>query len=387
MTEGTPHWEYGQVGLGSTQIIHLLGKPWDGPEYDARGRNIALCGRHVSRKRKTAPHPKYVCLDCERKAKVIEEHLIAEELELRVPKDEPQPEPVAVAPVPAAEFRPPHPKPPKRLVDASPFDLDYEMTTVPLGTLFVDPDLQRPEQEPWSRKIAMNFSPQRFSQHPPKISERSQKERGPHGERYHIMDGQHEVEAARRAGFAPDTMVPVHLYRGLNRQQEAEKFLHINIDRRVVRQLARFPVAVVAGDALAVSTNEILEKYGWAAKSSGAEGGIACIVQLQRLAAQSPALLDKVMATITGAWGVRAGIQGPIVSGLGMIYAKARSEGLPCEVSQQHMTHRLKTISPEAVLAASKSVGLGTAAARAANYIIAQYNKGLRKTPRLDLFS
>jgi hypothetical protein len=131
---------------------------------------------------------------------------------------------------------------------------------------------------------------------------------------------------------------------------------------------------------------EALDHYGWQAKSSGAEGGMACVVQLRRLAAD-PQVLDQVMQTITGAWGIRGGIQGVIVSGLGRIYSRPRSESKPCEVNVQHMIQRLKTVSPETIIGVSKTMGRAPAPVKAANCIIGEYNKYLRTSPRLDLIS
>lgn len=276
---------------------------------------------------------------------------------------------------------------PQQLPLSGDFQPEYESALVPLGELFVDPAIQRPMQEPWSKKISRNFSPSRFADHPPKVSLRSPERRGPNGEMYHVMDGQHEIDAARRAGYPPQTLVPVHVYHGVtDAQQEATKFLEVNEDRKVVKAISRFPIAVRAGEPRAVALQEALEHYGWRSDSSGSEGGIACVVTLQNLAA-NPDRLDKVLQTITGAWGIRNGIQQPVIGGLGLIYGRPRSEGKPCKVDVQHMIRRLKTVAPESVIAAGKSsFGGSTSSARSANYIIGEYNKFLRSTPKLDLF-
>jgi hypothetical protein len=366
---------YGQVG--NEPPVHLIDGDWAGPDAVplSKARNTSLCGRPLAHRRKTPPPDSSICTECQQGTQfragigVLDVSVPAA---LRGGGQLPDREGVVshteTFPV-TDEFAP-----------------EYEFMRVPLGELFVDPDLQRPEQLPWVKKIAKEFIPARFAEQPPKISERDAQYRGPGGEKYAVMDGQHEVQAARRAGFPPETLVPVHVYRDLTRQQEAIKFLNVNRGRKVVRGIDAFHVAVQAGDPNAVLVQQGLDHYGWTAKSSGAEGGLAAVVHLQRLASQSAVVLDRVLSTITGAWGNRAGIQGPIVAALGLIYSRARSEGLRVDPDARHMTIKLKTVTPESVLAAARSIGPGTPTTRAANYIIGEYNKNLRKTPRLDPF-
>ena len=187
----TLDFSFGEVGHDPP--VHAVAGPWQGPVSTSRAdaRNVSLCGKKLSRVRKKQPELHELCRRCE--------DIMAK--------------PAKPAAKPAAD------------PDAT---QDYEVLTVPLGSLFVDrkvPGLQRPEQEQWSRKIAGAFSWARFNENPPKVSARADG-------RYHVMDGQHEVAGARLAGHGPETLVRVHVWRGLAYQQEAELFGHTNRDRQ-----------------------------------------------------------------------------------------------------------------------------------------------------------
>jgi hypothetical protein len=197
---------------------------------------------------------------------------------------------------------------------------DYEVLVVPLGSLFVDrsvPGLQRQPQEAWVRKIAAGFSWARFNENPPKVSARAD-------DRYHIMDGQHEVAAALTV-HGPETLVRVHVWRNLSYQQEAELFSHTNRDRHTVRALDLFIADVTSGRPEAVALDVLLNTYKWKAGSSGREGNFAAVTTLRRLYAKprGPEVCDRVVATITAAWDHDPdGANRTVVSALGAFYQK-----------------------------------------------------------------
>jgi hypothetical protein len=296
---------YGEVGHDPP--VHAVAGPWQGPAETSRAdaRNVSLCGKKLSRTRKRPPELHDLCRKCEDI--------------MRRPASKPA----------APAINP----------DAT---QDYEVLVVPLGSLFVDrkvPGLQRPEQEPWSRKIAGAFSWARFNENPPKVSAR------PDG-RYHIMDGQHEVSGARLAGHGPETPVRVHVWRGLAYQQEAELFGHTNRDRHAVRALDLFIADVTAGIADAVALDVLLDTYKWTAGSSGREGNFAAVTTLRQLYAKrrGPEICDRVVATITAAWDHDPdGANRTVVSALGAFYQKYPNADA---ARLAHVLHRGRGLRP-----------------------------------------
>jgi hypothetical protein len=259
----TLEFSYGEVGHDPP--VHAVAGPWQGPVSTSRAdaRNVSLCGKKLSRVRKKQPELHELCRRCE--------DIMAK--------------PAKPAAKPAAG------------PDAT---QDYEAIVVPLGSLFVDrsvPGLQRDEQKAWSKKIKTSFSWARFNENPPKVSAR------PDG-RYHIMDGQHQVEAARLAGYGPETQVRVHAWRDLGYQAEAEIFSHTNTDRHAVRALDVFAGHVTAGRPDAVALDVLLDTYKWKPGSAGKEGNFAAVTTLRRLFAKRDGsqVCDRVIATITAAW-------------------------------------------------------------------------------------
>jgi Family of unknown function (DUF6551) len=275
---------YGEVGHDPP--VHAVAGPWQGPAVTSRAAasNVSLCGKKLSRVRKRQPETHDLCRKCE--------DIMAK----------------------------PGSKPPAPAINPTTTQ-DYEVLTIPLGSLFVDrsvPGLQRQPQEAWSRKIAASFSWARFNENPPKVSARADG-------RYHIMDGQHEVEGARLAGHGSDTLVRVHVWRGLTYQQEAELFGHTNRDRHTVRALDLFIADVTAGVPDAVALDVLLDTYKWKAGSSGKRGNFAAVTTLRQLYAKrrGPEICDRVVATITAAWDHDPdGANRTVVAALGAFYQK-----------------------------------------------------------------
>lgn len=279
---------FGEVGHDPP--VHAVAGPWKGPAVTSRAdaSNVSLCGKKLSRTRKKQPDPHDLCRKCEG----IMSNTPAPTAK---PVTTPAPDPTTAQ--------------------------DYEVLVVPLGLLFVDraaPGLQRPLQEAWANKIARKFSWARFNENPPKVSSR------PDG-RYHIMDGQHQTEAARISGHGPETLIRVHVWRNLDYKQESELFGHTNRDRHTVRALDLFAAEVTSGDPEAVALELLLNHYGWKAGSAGREGNFASVTTLRRLykKQRGPEICDRVVATITGAWGHDPdGANRTVVSALGAFYQK-----------------------------------------------------------------
>jgi Family of unknown function (DUF6551) len=293
MTASTEEYSYGEVGHDPP--VHVVTGLWQGPKQTTRdsAMNVSLCGRRLARRIKERPTRHALCRECE-------ELMDQAALSPNAPNELPL-ETCAQAPAELESLR-----------------QDYEVLVIQLGQMFVDrsvPGLQRPLQVPRARRMAARFSWARFYENPPKVSAR------PDG-RYHIMDGQHEVEAARIAGSSPDTPVRVHVWRNLNYQQESEMFGH-NRDRGAVRALDLFASDVTSGHADAVALDVLLNTYKWTAGSAGVEGNIAAVTTIRRIYGKKngPELCEKVIATITKAWGHNSdGAHQAILKVLGAFY-------------------------------------------------------------------
>lgn len=251
----------------------------------------------------------------------------------------------------------------------SPSELqDYAELVVRLGDLSVDPAVQRKEQRTWSREIAADFSWSRFNENPPKVSVRADGF-------MHIFDGQHEVAAARIAGWPPDTKVKIHAWYGLTKQQEAEKFGHQHA-RHAVRAIDKFQQFVMAETEPYVTLNRLLLSYGWEVGSAGAEGHFAAVTHLVKLYLKHGlAPVDATLQTITTAWGHQPeAAHQAIVTALGAFFAAYPG----AEVSR--MVEKLAPRMPERVQEwANTDPDPGkTCTTR----LKAEYNKGLRNANR-----
>ena len=278
--------EYSYGEVGHDPPVHAVAGSWQGPDITSRAEavNISLCGKRLSRVRKRQPDVHDLCRRCE-------------QLMTDIPRTPLAALTVTSEPTSAQE---------------------YEVLTVGLGQLFVDrtPGLQRPEQVNWTKRIAASFSWARFYENPPKVSARGDG-------RYHVMDGQHEVAAARLAGHDPFTAIRVHVWRNLSSQQEAELFGHTNRDRHAVRALDLFIADVTSGHSDAAALDILLNSYEWKAGSAGREGNFAAVTTLRRLYGKpgGPELCEKVVATITRAWDHSPdGANRTVVTALGAFY-------------------------------------------------------------------
>jgi hypothetical protein len=185
---------------------------------------------------------------------------------------------------------------------------DYKFELLPLDDLSTDmtPDnaggrVQRPLQEAKVRRILKQFSWARFNRHPTAVWAR------PDGT-YHILDGQHQTEAAKRHCAANDlpssTEVRCRVYRRITRQQAAEIFNQDNTDRSAVKKIDSFIVGIAEGDPDVIAVNSMVRSYGRAIGSNGSAGNIAGANKLLVIYRwpNGPEVLRKTLAANTAAW-------------------------------------------------------------------------------------
>jgi ribosomal protein L21E len=250
---------------------------WIGPKEVRRSqaRNQSLCGKRLSRFRGRPGDPDLLCNSCRR---------------ISSGGDEVQP----VLTQLSTQM--------EELGTVS--DQDYEVQFLPLGSLTVDMEdlgdggrLQRPIQNGWVKKIAVDFSWARFNRRPPIVSER------PDGTR-HVIDGQHQTAAARAAGYGPETLVRCHVYRNLTRQQAATMFREENRDRKSVKPIDVFRARIAEGEPVAVAINSLLRSHGWQIGSHGKTGRFAAVMTLEAIYKQKDGEVTcgNTLRVITDAW-------------------------------------------------------------------------------------
>lgn len=134
---------------------------------------------------------------------------------------------------------------------------------------------------------------------------------------YHVIDGQHSVNAMRKVGY---THVWAKVVFGLNSSREAEIFLGQN-DRRAVVALQKFPLEVKAGDELAIALDAILSGYGWQAGVNK----FAAIQTLKVIGRRAGGIetARKTIETLTRAWGNDTdAVKQQFVAGIGYFWHK-----------------------------------------------------------------
>lgn len=275
MTSTTLQFSFGEVGHDPP--VHVVRGPWVGPKEvkRANAQNQSLCGKRLARFRGRPSDPDLICGSCRRLSKGDAVQPVLDQLDAKM----------------------------QELSTAS--DQDYEVQILSLGALAVDLTeaddsggrLQRTEQQAWSKKIGADFSWQRFNRRPPIVSDRGDGT-------YHVIDGQHSVSGARRAGYAADTRIRCFVYHGLNRAQEAGMFRELNADRKSVKPIDLFRARIAEGEPVAVGIAALLRSHGWAIGSHGKEGFFAAVKTLETIykLKNGPAVCGKTLAVITDAW-------------------------------------------------------------------------------------
>lgn len=201
-----------------------------------------------------------------------------------------------------------------------------------------------------------------------------------------IIDGQHRVEATR---IVTDNvgLIKCHVFRGLTLAEEAAMFLALNnttkppiIDKFKVLRSAEG----VKGDA-ARDIAELLGAYGFQISNVAANGNINAVnvvvrlYELSRKLDAEPNLIVATILTISRAWGNdRFGTQGPILEGIGRMYAEYGSR-----LDLDHLISVLKDYQggPRSLLGEARQLSALTkskVSMAVAEILVTHYNKGRR---------
>lgn len=248
---------------------------------------------------------------------------------------------------------------------------------VPIGEMFRPAELQRPMDEAHVERIVNNWNDAAFGA--PILSFREHGNRGPRGEAFAIVSGQHRIEAARRVGR---TRVFCAVVDGLSTADEARLFN--DEDRRKQQSpLHKFHLARQAGDTEAVTIWEICNDAGFIIARDGGDKSkrsVRCVRALY--AAQRRGNLGATMRIIAAAFDYDAkACQAEVVNGLSMALAMRPS------IDHGRMATRMRTAGSTMIMqryamsraadGAAKESNCG-APLTMANVLIGVYNFALR---------
>jgi len=138
---------------------------------------------------------------------------------------------------------------------------------------------------------------------------------------YHVIDGQHRVEAVKLAGGDAEK-VDCRVFDELTVEEEARLFRLLNNTTKL-QALDKFKVRVVEGEPTAVAISDVLAKHGWKVAGGSGDGCFSAVAAAERIWSRDPKAVDRTIHTITRAWGHEAiATNGFIVEGLGLVYAR-----------------------------------------------------------------
>lgn len=181
---------------------------------------------------------------------------------------------------------------------------------IDVAKLKVSPLAQRDLNVHWVNRIVAEFDAEEFGT--PTVSFRDGY--------WHIIDGQHRVEALRALGWG-DTKIECWVYEGLTEQQEAAKFLLLN-NRLTVAQFPRFRIALEAGRAEETAINQIVQSAGLHVALDRAEGSINAVGTLRRVYKRDGDLvLARTLTLIRDAYGT-PGMRAAVIDGIALFCAR-----------------------------------------------------------------
>ncbi|MET8831597.1 DUF6551 family protein [Streptomyces sp. NPDC004610] len=178
-------------------------------------------------------------------------------------------------------------------VPADPRPVHYEKVRV--GLLEVDPslDAQRMFQRSWANKLGKKWNPRLLL--PAIVSKR------PDG-RYYLLDGQHSTHVAEEK-HGPDFERHCMVYEELTPAEEAALFLAANRDRKAVKPVDNYRVALTAGEPLVTRVNAEVESCGLTVTGSTSPNQVGAVQAILTIGEKRVDLLPKVLTTLAEAWG------------------------------------------------------------------------------------
>ena len=192
------------------------------------------------------------------------------------------------------------------------FSREGHLRWVWIKDLHIEPTAQRGFIIGHASKLAAEFDPDKFGI--PLVSDR--------GDKLHVVDGQHRVEALRIMGWG-DQQIQCWVFEGLTIAQEADLFLGHN-NSKAVQSYDKFRTAVTAGHEIECDINRIVLMKGLKIARSG-EGAIKSTEALKRVYKLGPDVLAKVLHIASESYG-DAGLQGFVIVGIGLLCGRYGDE-------------------------------------------------------------
>lgn len=183
---------------------------------------------------------------------------------------------------------------------------------LPVSALIVDPNVQRGVDRNRVAKIADDLDLAAVG-----VITVSHRGNGS----YHVIDGQHRVEALRLAGGDCEK-ITCRIFEGLSIEDEARMFRLLNNTARL-QAMDKFKVRVVEGEPAAVAIGGLLAKHGWKVAGGAQDGNFAAVAAIERVYNRDPDAVERAITTITRAYGHSSdGMHMAIVEAVGNIYAR-----------------------------------------------------------------
>lgn len=261
-------------------------------------------------------------------------------------------------------------------VTGSTAGIDYKWVSI--GDTFRPSELQRPMDDAHVDRIVANWNDAAFGT--PMLSYREHGNRGPRGEAFAIVSGQHRLAAAQKIG---KTRVYCAVVYGLDGAGEARLF--IDEDKRKRQSaLGKFHLARLAGDAEAVAIWDMTTKAGFLiARFDGdkTHRTLRCVNALAK--AYRRGNLHRVLAVLAGAFGYdQTGAGQEIVNGIS-VALKYRPT-----IDLNRLASRMETVGTLAIMQRYRAGLASTSGAIAyvamANALIGIYNYKLREDRMVD---
>ncbi|MEU5108164.1 DUF6551 family protein [Streptomyces sp. NPDC021354] len=165
---------------------------------------------------------------------------------------------------------------------------------IPVGQLEIDPklDAQRMFQRQWANKLHKIWNPKVLMA--AIVSKRADG-------RFYLLDGQHSSRVAEEK-HGPDFERHCMVYEQLTPAEEAALFLAANRDRKAVRPVDNYRVALTAEDPLVTRINDEVVACGLTVTGSTSVNQIGAVQAVLAVGSKREGLLTQVLTILGDAW-------------------------------------------------------------------------------------
>lgn len=200
---------------------------------------------------------------------------------------------------------------------------------------------------------------------------------------YAIIDGQHRVEAVRRA-LGGDQNVPCWVHRRIHTAKQASLFVGLNNSAKVP-VLYEFLGRVNANQPDAVAIANIVESVGLKFSGTQSPGNIRCVGALQSVyaGAEDRGVGAKALAltlkVVLDAWGpTEVAVMGSVIEGIGLVILRYGDQLDPEALIQKLAASKGGALALLGQARQVKEMRGGTVARGFAGQVVTLYNKGRR---------